>query len=94
MKRLKDIELYESVLDDLLEKTVDDNTELSATENRPSLVGIVGYACSKDIDLDRWLPRFFKKNQTYIKNQKDNLLYMINDLKSYFNLEQAVPIAV
>lgn len=92
----EDLEFYKSIVDDLLEN-VDDTNEVSAAENRPSLVGIVGYACNEDIDLDGWLPQFIKKNHTYIRNQKDNLIYMIKDLRKFFNMEQtdvSLPVAV
>lgn len=80
----EDISLYEDMLDDLI-LNVDNRTKLLDRGNRPSLIGIVGLACERDIDLEGWIVDFFGRNQCYIRNQKDNLAGMTADLESYIS---------
>lgn len=51
--------------------------------NRPSLIALVGHACIDECDdvLDEWIKEWFATNTTYILNQRDNFLHMVN----YFN---------
>lgn len=79
-----DIELYEDCLNDLT-LNVDNDTKLLNKQNHPSLVAIVAYACEKDIYMDEWFIDFFEQNKDYIRNQKDNLLHMIQSLEDYKN---------
>lgn len=76
----EDVELYNEMLEDLT-LYVDNNSHLLDKRNRPSLIAIIGYACSKDIDLDDWIVGFFDRNKEYITNQKENFLYMKTDLE-------------
>lgn len=75
----EDVELYSDMLDDLTLE-VDNDTKLLDEHNRPSLIALVGYACENDIDLDGWIKRWFATNTTYILNQKQNFLFMVNHL--------------
>lgn len=77
-----DLQCYEEVLDDLTLE-VDNDTRLLEEQNIKSLLAMVAYSFAKDIDLDKWLPDFFKRNNTYDKNQKQNYLFMVNDLNSF-----------
>lgn len=77
-----DTEQYEEVLDDLT-LGVDNSSKLMDKHNRPSLVAIVAYSFENDIDLDDWIVDYFKRNSTYIRNQKENLLHMVKDLNKY-----------
>ena len=77
-----DIDLYEDCLNDLT-LNVDNDTKLLDEQNHPSLVAIIAYACEKDIYIDEWFIDFFERNKDYIRNQKDNLLHMIQDLDNY-----------
>lgn len=78
----EDIELYSDMLDDLT-LNVDNSTKLLDVHNKPSLIAVVGYACNEDVDLDEWIVKFFKRNRTYIHNQKDNYIYMKKDLDEF-----------
>lgn len=83
-----DIVQYSEVLDCLLSK-VDSSSDLRNKHNKPSMIALVAYSFYKDIDLDQWIIQFFAKNNTYIKNQKDNYIYMVNDLKQYISIQEA-----
>lgn len=78
----EDIEEYEEVLD-VLTLNVDNSSELMDEKNRNSLVGIVAYSFENDIDLDDWIVHYFKRNNTYIRNQKENYLHMKKDLNNF-----------
>lgn len=78
----EDIEQYEEVLDELT-LNVDNTSQLLNEENRLSLVALVAYSFVNDIDLDHWIVDFFQKNHTYIRDQKENYIYMRNDLRKW-----------
>lgn len=78
----EDVDFYKEVLDDLT-LNVDNDTKLLDENNLKSLLGIISYSFVKDIDLDKWLPQFFEKNSVYNINQKENYLYMKNDLELF-----------
>lgn len=80
----EDIGFYNDILDGLICK-VDKNSELLDGQNNPSLVAIVGYACNNDIDLDNWIVDFFKRNNTYMQNQKENYIHMKSDIHKYID---------
>ena len=76
----EDIELYSDILDDLTLE-VDNDTKLLDEHNKPSLIGLVGYACENDIDLDEWIKVWFATNTMYLLNQKRNFELMKNSLQ-------------
>lgn len=78
----EDIEFYNDILDDLT-LNVDNSSKLLEHSNKLSLIAVISYACNEDIDLDEWFIEFFRKNHTYIRNQKENYLYMKSDLKKF-----------
>ena len=77
----EDVEFYSDMLDDLTLE-VDNNTKLLDERNRPSLIALVGYACENECDdlLNEWIKRWFVAHTTYILNQRDNFLHMVNYL--------------
>ena len=79
-----DIGYYEEDLD-VLTLDVDNNSPLLEPDNHNSLVGIVAYSYKRDERLDEWFVDFFSRNNTYIKDQKENYTYMVNDFESYLN---------
>lgn len=78
----EDMELYREVLEDLT-LNVDNSSVLLEEQNLPSLVAIVAYSFEKELDLDEWIVDFFQRNQHYRKNQKENYLYMREDVENY-----------
>lgn len=78
----ENIEQYEEVLDDLT-LYVDNTSKLLDEGNRASLIALVAYSFVNDIDLDDWIVDFFRRNHTYIRNQKENCIYMKNDLEGW-----------
>lgn len=76
----EDIDFYIDMLSDLT-INVNNNTKLLDNRNKPSLIALVGYACENDIDLDEWFKKWFETNDTYILNQKENYLHMVDDLR-------------
>lgn len=83
----EDVEFYKDVLDDLT-VNVDNNTKLLEEHNENSLLSIIAYSCDNDIDLEDWIVYFFNENKTYIINQKENYLYMKQNLENYINQNQ------
>lgn len=79
-----DIELYKSILKDWTKK-VDESSMLLEKENMDSLLAIVAYSIETELDNDmpEWMVSFFKRNNTYIKDQKENYTYMVNDLSEF-----------
>lgn len=85
----EDIDFYNDILNDLT-LNVDNNTQLLEEHNIPSLLAIVAYSCKEDINIDDWFVDFFEKNNTYIRNQKENYLKMKTNLEDYMkNVEVA-----
>ena len=83
------IDFYNDILNDLT-LNVDNNTQLLEEHNIPSLLAIVAYCCKEDINIDDWFVDFFEKNNTYIRNQKENYLKMKTSLEDYIkNVEVA-----
>lgn len=78
----EDIELYKDCLNDLT-LNVDNNTKLLDKQNQPSLIAIVAYACVNDIYPDEWFAGYFERSSNYIRNQRDNYLYMKADLDKF-----------
>src|SRR5574344_190567 len=80
----EDVIFYQDMLDDLT-LNVDNNSKLLDKENMPSLLAVIAYSCRNDIDLDDWLVDYFAHNTTYIKNQKQNYITMVNGLNKYMS---------
>ena len=78
----EDLQCYEEVLDDLTLE-VDNNTPLLDEQNIKSLLALVAYSFQNDIDLDKWLPDYFRRVHTYNKNSKENYLLMTHDLNKF-----------
>lgn len=83
-----DIGYYEEDLD-VLTLDVDNNSPLLEPDNHNSLVGIVAYSYKRDERLDEWFVDFFSRNNTYIKDQKENYTYMVNDFEKYLRCNAA-----
>lgn len=79
-----DIDIYEDSFKDYLIE-VSEDSKLLEDKNINPLMGIVAYAFNKEQDnlLPEWFSDFFKRNNTYIKNQKKNYIYMKNDLDNF-----------
>lgn len=80
----EDIEQYQEVLDELT-LNVDNSSRLLDEQNRLSLIALVAYSFENDMDMDDWIVDFFDRNSTYISKQKENYLYMKDDLEQYFH---------
>ena len=83
-----DIEFYDDVLTDLT-LNVDNNSKLLDEKNKPSLLALTAYACEEDIDLDSWIVDFFAENSTYKLNQKENYIYMKENLNNYIRKQNS-----
>lgn len=79
----KDINFYNQMLDDLEDNCIRDGSNLLSQDNRLSLLAIVAYSISKDIDLDEWMLEYAKDNNTYFVDKKKNYLHMQLDLNEY-----------
>ena len=62
---------------------VDNNTRLLDECNLPSLLAIIAHTYKEDIVIDEWFMDFFKNNNTYTRNQKENYLNMKASLEDY-----------
>lgn len=82
----EDIELYEDCLDSLTVE-MDQDEKLLDSQNKPSLLAMVAYACEieKDFYIEKWFKEFIKKNKAYILNQKENYLLMKENFEGYVN---------
>ena len=79
----EDLSFYKELLSDYIME-IDGKSWVLKEENRNSLLGIVAYAVSIDEDIEKdWIPEFFSKHYFYIKNQRENFLYMKNDLHKF-----------
>ncbi len=85
----EDIELYKDMLNDFITKA-DKDSRLFDKYNEPSLVAVIAYACGNDIKPDDWIMDFFAKNETYLRNQEENYLFMKYDLEDSVKLKEAV----
>lgn len=78
----EDVELYETVLDDLT-RNADQRSELLDFRNRLSLVALVAWSFLNDVDLEEWMVWFFQEHVSYIRDQKKNYLYMIEEVGKF-----------
>lgn len=79
------MELFSSMLDDYTVE-VDNSSRLLEKENRLSLLSIVAYSFEKEIELKDWFIDYFDKNNTYIRDQKENYLVMKNDVDNFITM--------
>lgn len=79
-----DIEFYKSLLEAWSVK-VDNSSKLLDEGNMKSLLAAIAYSVENELDeeVPAWMVSFFDRNSTYIKNQKENYTYMINDLNKF-----------
>lgn len=80
------IELFNDMLDDYTVE-VDNSSKLLEKENRLSLLSLIAYSFEKEIELKDWFIDYFGKNNTYIKDQKENYLLMKTNVDSFCNIE-------
>ena len=78
----EDIEDYREDLERLT-CDVDNDTRLLDEYNLPSLLSIIAYTYKEDIIIDEWFVDFFRNNNTYTRNQKENYLNMKASLEDY-----------
>lgn len=79
------MELFNSMLDDYTVE-VDNNSRLLEKENRLSLLSIVAYSFEKEIELKDWFVYYFNKNNTYIKDQRENYLVMKDEVDNFITM--------
>lgn len=84
----EDIVQYEEVLNALMKKSIH-STELMEAENKPSMIAVIAYSFEYDIDLDDWILDFCKRNDDYIRDQKENYRCMLQDLEKFMLLADA-----
>lgn len=80
----EDIDDYFDMLDSY---KVDKKSKLFSWKNEPSLIAIIAYSCVNDLNLDDWIIEFFKNNETFMSDQKQNYLHMLTDFEAYSQLE-------
>ncbi len=85
----EDIDDYYSMLDVY---DIDKASKLLDWQNEPSLISLIAYSFINDIDLDDWIRNYFKINDSYLVNQKDNFLHMKQDLNKYLQLQNKVAV--
>lgn len=69
---------------------VDNNNRILESENHKSLIALIAYAYQQDLLLDKWFLDFFHRHNTYNQNQKENYIYMKNDLEKFLDKKGAV----
>lgn len=84
----EDIGLYEDMLKDFASK-VDSESKLLDRQNHDSLVAVIAYSCSRDIQIDGWFADYFSRNNDYIADQKENYEYMLDDLEDFLEFPDA-----
>lgn len=78
-----DMNFYNESLNELLDHTVKIDSKLRDEANRPSLLAMMVYSYKEDKDLDEWMIKYAKQNNTYFVDQKKNFLYMKNTFEQY-----------
>lgn len=84
----EDIGFYRDMLSDFISK-LDGNSRLADRQNQVSLTAVIAYACISDIHIDNWILDYFKRNDTYISDQKENYEYMKYDLEDYMRVKES-----
>ena len=85
----EEIEVYEEDLKSLQDNTIRDGSKLLEVANHLSLLAMVAYSYKNDVTLDYWLTEYAAKNNTYVKNQKQNYLNMLSDLNRYISCQKS-----
>lgn len=78
-----DMNFYNESLNELLDHTVKIDSKLRDEANRPSLLAMMVYSYKEDKDLDKWMTKYAKQNNTYFVDQKKNFLHMKNTFEQY-----------
>lgn len=86
----RDIDCYESTLNDLQYNTIKDGSKLLDTDNRLSLLSMVAYSFKNEVDLDDWMTEYAKKNNMYYPDQKKNYLHMKSDFEKYLESKDKI----
>lgn len=81
----KDMEFYNVTLDDLEIETIQYGSRLLDRQNRLSLLAMVAYSYKEDIDIEDWLEKYAKANNTYLADQKRNFVMMKRDLRKFMS---------
>ena len=79
----KDMEIYKEDLDSFKEVLTKNGSKLFYKENLPSLLAMVAYSYKQDELLDKWILEYSKKTTTYLADQKENYLHMLEDFKQF-----------
>lgn len=79
----EDIDDYYDMLNDY---KMDKKSALLGWENEPSLIGMIAYSCANDVNLDEWFIDYFKRHSSFIADQKQNYLHMLNDFEKFTQL--------
>lgn len=78
---MEDVEQYAEVLETLAQNI--GQSKLWEDGNLPSLIAIVAWSFECDIDLDRWLADYSRRNNTYANDQAENYAHMRDDLEQF-----------
>ncbi|MCM1399907.1 MAG: DUF262 domain-containing protein [Clostridium sp.] len=78
-----DMDFYKKSLDDLTSRTIKDGSKLLQNENYQSLLAMMVYSYTEEVDLDDWLAEYAKNNNTYFADQKKNFLHMKQDFEKW-----------
>ena len=79
----KNMEVYSEDLDSFKEVLTKNGSKLFHKENLPSLLAMVAYSYKQDELLDKWILEYSKKTTTYLADQKENYLHMLEDFKQF-----------
>lgn len=82
----EDIELFDIMREDYFEE-INRESKLCEERNKPSMQMLIAYICKEEKDeyMKPWIVDFFKRNNTYIRNQIENYIYMRNDFENFVN---------
>ncbi len=86
---MEDVSQYMEVLGALMKKS-GSGEKLMEAANRPSLVAIVAYSFTHDVDLDSWIVDYCSRNNSYISDQTKNYGHMVSDLHQYLENLDAI----
>ncbi len=80
------IKLFDVMKEDYFNE-INRKSSLCEEQNKPSMLMLIAYICKEEKDeyMEPWLIDFFKRNHAYIRNQKENYIFMRNDFESFVN---------